>query len=216
MSYTKPISHSSRKLFAKCPKQWHDKYVLGNKTETGAAAARGTNIHEEIERFYRHSIPLSNPVLMPWRRVLEALTLKSPVPEAELARTSEWQMTKFDAPEAFYRGKLDLRYDDSAVHVIADWKTGRKYPEHEEQGLDYVALSDERDAYRTEFYYIDQPLCVVTFNYTKDQRARQIDKIQHEVNKIRAEENFDPTPGNFACRYCPLSWRNGGKCEAAP
>lgn len=214
--YDKPISHSSRKLFRKCPKQWHDKYILGNRTESGPAAARGTDIHGELEKFFKEKLPLSNPVFQPWRRALEALTVRQVLAEQELARNAEWEETTFDAPDAYFRGKVDLSYMLGNTLVIIDWKTGRVYKDHQEQGEDYIALAPEAERYQTEFWYIDSPQLVAINKYTKKDRPKFVKRVKEEVEAIRAETEFKATPSDFNCRFCPLSWRNGGKCEAAP
>jgi hypothetical protein len=40
--------------------------------------------------------------------------------------------------------------------------------------------------------------------------------IEDQVRIVRADEEYLPTPSNDACRWCPLSWRNGGDCNKAP
>jgi len=216
--YDKPISHSSRKLFKKCPRQWHDKYINGNRTEPGVAAARGKDVHFEIEQFFKARRALTNPALNPWRRALEALTVEqNGEAEKSLGRDAEWNAVPFEAPNAYFRGQLDRSVLlPCGTRKIQDWKTGRVYDDHREQGEDYIALEEPADRYLVEFWYIDQPTHVVTFHYGGNTRAGFVERIKSEVEKIRKAEEFPPTPSNFNCRYCPLSWRNGGECEAAP
>ena len=216
--YTKPISHSSRKLFKKCPKQWHDKYINGNRTEPGIAAARGKDIHFEIEQFFKAKRALTHPVLNPWSRALEALSIE-PGGEAEksLGRNAEWEAVNFEDPAAYFRGQLDRSVLlPCGTRKIQDWKTGRIYADHQEQGEDYIALEEPAERYLIEFWYIDSPTHIATFHYNANMRADFIGRIKTEVEKIRTAEEFIPTPSNFNCKFCPLSWRNGGKCEAAP
>lgn len=213
--YDKPISYSGRSAWKKCPHRWHWIYVLGNRQEAGAAASRGTLIHSEIENFFAKGEPLYHSALQPWRRPLEALTIHSPQPEEELAVDKDWSKVRFDDPVAFYRGKTDLKYWAGDTLVYIDWKTGRQYPDHEEQGKSYMALGDEAERYRVEFWYIDQPLSISTFHYTKEDRAEHIDEIKRDVDTIRMANIYPATPCS-ECKWCPLNWRNGGKCETAP
>ena len=117
--YTKALSYSGMRLFKDCPKRWAHKYIDGNKEVSGKAAERGTRIHEQLEAFYKGAPFPSDPVLSPWRRALEALTLYNPVAEGEIAVDSAWNSVKFDAEDAYLRGKIDLAYMDGSTLVIA-------------------------------------------------------------------------------------------------
>jgi len=218
MSYDKPISYSGKKLFKQCPKRWHNTYVLGQREPSGPAAERGTRLHEKLEKFFiepHRGYPKDDKVLAPWRRVMEALTLYSPTPEANLAVDKDWSPVAYDDPAAFYRGKADLMFTTCGELHIHDFKSGRKYPEHEEQGLSYVALSAEYPRMHTCFTYLDHPLDMLEFTYTPTQREDHIAGLINEINEIRATTEFLPK-ANDGCKWCPLSWRKGGDCHAAP
>lgn len=214
--YNKPISYSGKSLFKQCPKKWHNQYILGNRGPSNPAAERGTRLHEQLEKFFMGGVfPRGIVVLRPWRQFMEALTLESPSPEAELAVLSDWTPTTFDDEGAYYRGKADLQYiKDDTLHIF-DWKSGRVYPEHSEQGLSYVAMGAEVENYKTYFVYLDSPLTVHTYDYTAKQRLEEQEKLSEEIEVIRLAEDYPGTPNQY-CRYCPMNWRTGGECHAAP
>jgi len=216
MSYAKPISYSGKKLFKQCPKRWYHTYVLGEREPSGPAAERGTRLHDKLEQFFLRGTgyPQDDKVLAPWRRVMEALTLYDPSPEAALAVNKDWEPVDFDSPDAFYRGKADLKFSRSGEVHIFDWKSGKKYPDHEEQGMSYVAMAPEHTLAHTCFVYLDSPLDMLEFQYTPTQREDHIAELINEINEIRATTEFLPKP-NDGCKWCPLSWRKGGECHAA-
>lgn len=217
MSYDKPISYSGRKLFKQCPRKWYVTYVEKDREAPGVAAQRGTDIHDQLEQFFRGGVAYPNTkVLAPWRRFMEGLTLYDPVPEGDLAVDVEWNPCGFDDEHAYYRGKADLVYQEGDTLVILDWKTGKIYPDHEDQGKTYMALHDECSKVRTGFVYIDQPLTVHWRDYTAEHRTQEIEVIRSDIELIRNATEFPATPNSMGCRWCKQSWRNGGTCEAAP
>ena len=214
--YDAPISYSGKSLFKECPKRWEDNYIRGNRPPSGKAAERGTKLHDELETFFKGTpYPRDNTVLAPWRRFMEALTIYLPTAEGELAVTADWKPCSFDDPKAFYRGKADLFFNLGGILHILDWKSGRKYDTHEDQGKSYVAMSPEHDSYRTGFVYLDHPLEVLEFEYTQTEREDHIAELIKEVNGIRTATEYPATPSDKACQWCPLSWRKGGECKSA-
>jgi CRISPR/Cas system-associated exonuclease Cas4 (RecB family) len=54
------------------------------------------------------------------------------------------------------------------------------------------------------------------WEYSPTELDDTIGQIKEDVEYIRSREVYDPTPSMSACNYCPLSWRRGGTCNAAP
>jgi len=214
--YDKAISHSGKKLFKQCPKRWYHTYILGEREPSGPAALRGTMLHDKLEQFFiRGTGYPDDNTLRPWRRVMEALTLYNPTPEAAMAVDKDWNPVDFDSPDAFYRGRADLSFvRDGELHIF-DWKTGRKYADHPDQGLSYVAMSPEYPRTHTAFFYLDSPLDVVEHQYSPTEREDHIAELIQEITTIREATEHPPTAGE-GCKWCALSWRRGGSCHAAP
>lgn len=212
-----PISFSSKSLFNECRYRWADVYINGNRQPPGRAAQRGTALHDKLERFFLgNGYPRSDGDLAAWQPFMENLTQYSPVPECELAVDAKWQQTPYDAENAYARGKADLRFENNDTLYILDWKSGGIYADkHKEQGEMYVALSPERERYRTEFVYLDHPKIVHAHEYTHKERRTLVMKLIDEIETIRHATDFSPTP-NSGCKWCPLSWRKGGSCVKAP
>lgn len=214
--YTKPLSYSSLSLYYQCPKLWARTYIDGVRDAPGPAAERGTRIHQMLEDFFngKNAYPAGNPVLGPWQSRIEALQQFGPTAEGEIAALPDWRPTHFGNPLALLRGAVDLRYENGPAYIL-DWKTGKKYASHVEQGEVYVALAPEdAEDYVVQFYYLDQPFHVDEWKYNQAGRLALREKWAEKAIAVREATEYPATPGE-KCTYCPLSWRNGGECKRA-
>lgn len=216
MSYNKPLSYSGMSLWKQCPRRWEWTYIEGNREPPGPAAMRGTLIHQMLEDYYngKTAYPSGNSVLGPWQSTLEELVHFSPIAEGELAVDSGFVPTSFSDPLAFLRGAVDLRYSTDEACNILDWKTGKIYESHVDQGALYAAITPLTDIKVVRFYYLDQPLHTVEWRYTLEQQLEQRDRWAEQANIIRAATEYPAVPGDH-CNWCPLSWRKGGECKRA-
>jgi len=215
----RPQSYSSISLYKKCPKSWEWNYVLGNRKPPGPAADRGTELHLKLEEFFlgKTQYPAYDKTLRPWQRFMENLTRYNPVPECLYAVDKHWGPVDYEDPDAWARGKGDLTYTLESTRHILDWKSGRVYPNHPEQGRMYVALDQEEpEIYKTEFVYLDIPLHIDSrYVTTEDKRLDRV-KLDHQIIAMNTDEEYKATPSQEACQWCPLSWRRGGDCRSAP
>jgi len=118
--------------------------------------------------------------------------------------------------KAVLRGRADLVYEVDGVRYILDWKSGRVYPDHPEQGLTYVALDTTgAHRYRTEFVYLDMPTTTIPRDYTMYDRQQKMNELEVIMTTINNDTTYTPTPSTVACKYCPRSWRTGGDCKRA-
>lgn len=212
-------SYSSIALYRKCPAQFEWNYVLGNKTPPGPAADRGTELHLLLEDFFKGKTPYpsKNPVLKPWQRYMEALTIYTPTAETEYCVHRDWTKADYEDPNAWVRGKADLACNQGVVRHLYDWKSGRVYPDHEAQGDMYMAMEQgDYERYCTVFVYLDIPLHTVPRYRTLEDRDRERKKIDLIVQTINEDTEYKPTPSHNSCHYCKRSWRAGGPCHKAP
>lgn len=219
--YTKAISYSGLSLYRKCPAAWSDVYINGNRGKSGAAAERGTMLHKKLENlFTKDETIVTDTTLKPWGPYMEQLKVHRPRVEVELAATEDWCGTEFSSEDANARGAVDLLYQLPYGIHIKDWKSGRVYPSHEEQGKFYAALAlavmDNQGAYEIEMVYLDQPGMIQKWSYDYEEVSDIQDALGEEIRALRLVEEYAPTPSNENCKWCPLSWRNGGKCHASP
>lgn len=215
--YNKPISYSGKSLYKKCPAQWKDNYIDGNRGEGNAASERGTALHLKLEEFFLGGpYPSGDKCLSKWQKYMEELATHNPSAEAEVAVDKEWNQVSFDDKTGHFRGKKDLDILGAGVKKIYDWKSGKIYPDHVYQGQAYTALdATEAGEYEVTFVYLDIPLHTQVWNYSQAQKAKFREGIDKEIQVIRLDEEWKPNPGDH-CHWCRLNWRNRGSCTAAP
>jgi hypothetical protein len=211
-------SYSSLSAYRKCPKYFHWCYVLGNRKPDSPQAQRGTELHALLEEFFKGAqYPSRNKVLKPWQRYMEGLTIYNPSPEAALAVDKDWRPCAYDSKDAYARGKADLRLTVGNTHRILDWKSGRVYDDHVDQGKMYMALDDYETPFcETEFVYLDIPLHTVPRRYSNADKQVETTKLIQLIETVNTATEYPPTPSHNSCQYCPLSWRVGGECRSAP
>lgn len=221
--YDKPISYSGKSLYKKCPRKWHDAYILGNREPPHPKAERGTALHLELENYFRDKTPYptASKVLAPWQGYMSTIydlgKIYSGEAEGEIACDSNWKPLAYDDPKAHARGKKDyslFRPTDSVLRIW-DWKSGKIYPEHKLQGQYYAAISPDADLVVPEFAYLDIPLHTEASEYTRSQVDEIRKELDDEIAIIRMDNEWRPNPGD-ECRWCKKNWRAGGDCTAAP
>lgn len=215
--YDKPISYSGRSLYRKCPFKWYDNYILGNRQPSGKAADRGVYLHELLEEFFQGQAPYpsGNRALAPWQPFMEALATYEPTAEGEVAVTKEWQRCGFADQNAYFRGKKDLDIEAGGTLILFDWKSGKVYDSHVTQGKDYAALSTGYDKYIVNFVYLDIPFHIKRWEYSAVQVEQHKQELITDIEVIRNATEYPKIPSD-ECRWCHLSWRNGGDCKRAP
>lgn len=218
MSYDKPLSYSGLSKYKECPRAWADVYINGNRTPPSPAMERGTRIHEVLELYFNTGMyPDHVKELAPWRATMDTLKSWGAVAEQPLAVDRDWNAVSYDDPAAFFRGKTDLSYQLAGSLYVVDFKTGRKYPSHVNQGRAYVALTTApSESYIATFMYLDHPPQTEKWHYTSAERDDIIAALRDDIDKVRSDSEYAPTPSPTACRWCTLSWRSGGDCHAAP
>lgn len=216
MTYNKALSYSGLSLYKACPLLWHEHYVLGIREPSGAAADRGTRLHQLLEDFFNGApYPSGDKDLRPWQDYMQKLKAAGNyTAEGEVAVDAQWQPVGFDAGDAYFRGKKDLDVVEGAILTLYDWKSGKIYPEHVDQGKAYACLTPGHEKYVARFVYLDLPLHVQEWEYS----AAEVEDFRGEhtqiIEEIRHAEEFKPTPGS-KCQWCKKSWRRGGDCKRA-
>ena len=213
--YSKPVSPSSLKLWKECPFKWADCYIHGNRQPPGAAAQRGTDLHNMLEDFFNGSpYPSGNKTLAPWQRLMEGLAATDCTAEGEIAVDRNWQQIDYKSPFAYYRGKKDLHYEHGTTLNLYDWKSGKIYDDHEFQGASYAAMSPNYEIVNVRFVYLDHPHVIKSWTYTTQEVAAKRVEFSTLIEEVRLAEEYPATPGD-GCTWCHLSWRRGGSCKRA-
>lgn len=209
-------SLSKLKTYEQCPRKFQYRYIqrLEEKTKS-QAATRGTNNHKIIEEFILGNtkvLPEDLNFYQPW---LSSLKETDAYPEHKVALTTEWKVTGWEDPDADLRSILDLKVvQPDRIHVY-DWKTGKIYPDHDDQkelyALTAFAEHPNVNVVISTHVYLD-----LNKNrektYHRDEVPSTQKRWERRVRKMYAEEEFIPVP-QFFCRYCPYSKAQGGPCQ---
>ncbi len=220
---SKAVSYSRMSLYKKCPASYEWQYVLGNKQpfEPGSAADRGLRIHQSIENWYNGVGDLDEEI--PYK-IAEKLNVTyidvndskcATLPEFEFAVNKDWEKCGFEDDEAIIRGYIDnlFLYDDKVL--IHEYKTGREYPEHEEQKLLYgliaLTLYPEYSEAVVEGIYLDLKK-VVTTRVSRTFLKKMQGVWERDLAKL--DVPIYPARPGIHCRWCPKSSKKeGGVCQ---
>lgn len=217
MSYEKPLSYSSISKYKKCPAMWEWSYILGHWEPSGKAADRGTMLHDTLETFFTFPqtvLPPKEGIWKPWGPLLHGLREYSPVAEGDIAVDRNWSPVEYKSREAYYRGKVDLKLAARDHLFIIDWKSGKVYDDHWNQGADYVAMSPGFEKYTVFFVYLDSPTLIHRWHYDKEDAVAFQENATEIIEEVRSAEHYPFNKGPH-CRYCPRSKNKGGDCKYA-
>lgn len=214
----RPWSDSRLSCYEDCPKQYWYRYVehMPSFREDSPAATRGSGIHKQAELYLKGEIHMYPPELQKVSGHAMKLKALKATPEQQLAVTEQWTRCEWDAPEAYFRGIIDITYksEPTTVH-IEDWKSGQIYKSHDVQISRYVALAapdyPEAEKFVTRLIYLDQgvvtPPKIVPVDRIKPIRLM----LDGSIHNAEADEIFPVKPGS-ACKWCGYSRKYGGPC----
>lgn len=216
-------SFSSLSTFEQCPKRLAFKRIDRIEEPSSEAAERGSQIHNQAERYVRGELGDDPPLpLMKFEqgfRTLKSAFEKGIVHcEEEWGFAKDWSAVEWGDPDCWHIGKLDcfVKNDDGSA-LIVDYKTGRKYGnelKHGEQGLTYAIAAfmryPELDFIKVEFWYLDKGE-KLTRQYTRQQALVLQPQLHQRAKKMTTCTSFEPTPSANACRFC--HYGKEGICE---
>ena len=110
--------------------------------------------------------------------------------------------------------RLDAVLPSTAGHVlhVVDFKTGKPYSSHTQQGDLYALMTQAQygQAQRVfvHFWYLDTPALVQTTAYPARHSRAAWEKA---LGMLEAEQVWAPHPG-VHCRWCPYHRDKGGPC----
>jgi hypothetical protein len=220
-------SLSSLGTYERCGFKYRLKYVEKIKETRSTSASRGVDNHAIVENFLKGTIQDVPEELGFYRNFFTGLKSYEIYPEHKISLTRAWTPTKWGAPDSWYRGVLDLKLIDRTRRldgekqelaqsaVVYDWKTGKIYPDHDDQKSIYslAVLSEQPALYqvRAIHVYLDRNESrEKTFH--RDQVPELRKQWETRVQGLEQDPVFIPNPG-FHCRYCSFSREKGGPCQ---
>ena len=224
MSTTKELglipawSHSTLKVFETCAYRSYIAKVKRISEDYGPAAKRGSEIHDQAEKYVDGRLTEFPDTLSKFTSQFERLKKLYDEGKAELEGewgfTIEWEACHWMAKNVWARIKLDaiVHEDDTSARVI-DYKTGRQFGNeisHGQQALTYAIGSFLRypdlQYVQTELWYLDHGT-VTEQSYTRDQALLFLPKLHERAIVMTTAEKFPPNPSKTNCKWC--SYKNG-------
>lgn len=118
--------------FTKCRRKFLYSYIQRLPRPRGAAAERGVDQHAHVEAYFKDGTPLPLDLrsYTEWFEMLRGLNYTA---EAKLAMLAGWVPCAWEDPAAWWKGVLDLLVLRGRTAWVFDWKTGKVYPDHDDQ-----------------------------------------------------------------------------------
>lgn len=215
----KAWSYSAVSQHKKCPLAFRFRRIDRLPEPEGAPLLRGHDIHAHLAHYLTHGhwIPDSpNTPSDHWKGALDALRERGAKPEQQVAFNKDWIPVAWYAPDAFVRVVFDAIIMERDYIEIIEFKSGKVYPEHEQQKRLYAlaAMKYHPPAQigGVRLWYIDQK-----------EEGDSYAAHRHSVPMLEVEfENFPreflqdtlyPARPGVHCRWCHFRRSNGGPCE---
>ena len=209
-------SYSRLSTYRDCPFKAKCKFLDKLKEPEGPALAHGSEIHKLAEGFLKGEIKRLPTELKTLGKEFKDLKKLEVGTEEQWAFRQDWKTCDWFAVDCWLRIIVDA-YAKTDVHtlVIVDHKTGRIYPEKQDQlnlyGLGGLLMYPEVNTVKTAFWYIDHNT-VKEETVTRDQLPDIKKHWNKEVKAMMLDTTFAPRP-NDKCRWCHFRKSNGGPCK---
>jgi CRISPR/Cas system-associated exonuclease Cas4 (RecB family) len=215
----RPWSYSRKSTYDECPKEYWYQYVenVPGFKPASPAADRGSDLHLKGEHYLKGELKIYPPEYQKVAGHLMMLKAKDAIPEMKMAVSDKWEPVDWAAPEAYFRGIIDVHYEaeDGKVVHIEDFKTGKAYDSHPKQMETYVALVaphyPKAQTFHTRLIYIDQGI-ITPPKITNVERLRPIRLMLDGAIKNAEEDTIFPVRAGSHCKWCSYSQRYGGPC----
>jgi len=211
-------SHSTLKVFETCAYRSYIAKVKRIGEDYGPAAKRGSEIHDQAERYVDGRIAEFPDTLSKFTTQFKDLKALYDEGKAELEGewgfTIEWEKCHWMAKDVWARVKLDaiIHEDDTSARVI-DYKTGKQFGNeiaHGQQALTYAIGSFLRypalQHVQTELWYLDHGTTTKQ-SYNRDQALMFLPKLHERAMIMTTATDFPPNPSQHNCKWC--SYKNG-------
>lgn len=211
-----PWSLSQYNLYKKCPTAYKFRVLDRVPDPAGPAAARGTDIHAQLEAYLATGLWSGN-IREFTRDKAEKMREMTYAPEMKIALNAEWQPVEWKDPTAWVRGVIDAFHCTAAEINMGEWKTGKVYDDHVNQRRLYLVLAlcafPEVKKAKIETIYADQDHAQSS-ELAREELLSEQTHWKTAVQPMLKDTFFSPRPGTH-CRWCAFSKEKGGPCAVA-
>jgi CRISPR/Cas system-associated exonuclease Cas4 (RecB family) len=181
------------------------------------ALIRGETVHRSAEQFIRGEVRTLASELRTFKDEFRDLRKRRASAEGKFAVDRTWKLVDFfDWDRAWGRMVADAHYVDRRTAFVIDFKTGKMYPDNEEQlelyAIPVLLTYPDAAEVRTALWYVDQGKIGGERTFTRKKLPVLIKTWTRRVVSMLTDTKFVPRPGEH-CRYCNFRKTKGGPCE---
>ncbi len=214
----KKWSYSRWSTYNKCPASYEWTYKFKKPRTTSPALDRGLDIHKKAENYVNGIIKSMPKELLKFESEFKYLKRDykkgNGKTEPDISVNLNGSQATMRTTDYFIGFGDYLSFSDNCIDCI-DYKTGRMYPEHRDQGHAYstslLTLNPKIETVNVEFWYLDKG-DVTEFNYSQSDLPRMKRLWANRIDKMYADTKFKNTPHKF-CGWCNRHVKNGGDCK---
>lgn len=209
-------SLSSLGVFEKCHFKYKLQYIDKLPVPRGAAASRGVENHKLFEDRVKGDLAALPLEYNYYEGLCKEIIDKKGEAEYKVSFNRQWQPVEWNADDVWFRGILDV-YVPAEVAWVIDWKTGKIYPDHDDQKHLYstaiLSQYDHVQRVRAEHVYVDLgKRREKTFDRAELLGMQKHWEVRAGFLELTPPEDMIPSPG-MHCRWCPFSAKVGGPCR---
>lgn len=201
--------------FEKCQAQYKYRYIDQIPTPKSTSAQRGIDTHKIVEDFLLGNVPSLPDELSFYSQFLTSLKNAGVHAEIKLGVDRSWSPVSWDNEAVWGRAVLDALHINGSVANVYDWKTGKPYPEHDDQKELYAAFvfSNYPEVQRVNSFhtYLDSRKTIPKV-FDRPDLTGIVERWTDRVRRMEEAQMFIPNP-TFSCTYCPFSRAKGGPCR---
>ena len=212
-------SYSRYSMHDQCASQFEWHYILKKPRTSSHALERGLDTHAKAENFVNGKIKGMPKELLKFgsefRSLKKEFSKKRGYCEPDISTNKDGSPSTRETSNYFI-GFADFFHEPPKdILTVIDYKTGRQYPGHRDQGHAYSTFllqqHPEQEAIDVEFWYLDSG-DVVNFHYEQKDLPRMLQLWERRINKMYADKKYKATPHKF-CGWCGRNRKNGGDCN---
>jgi CRISPR/Cas system-associated exonuclease Cas4 (RecB family) len=217
----KAWSYSVVQQHRKCPLSVKFRKIDRLAEPDNEPQARGQSIHGALAQLVRTGEfpPDANvPNKEEWRRRLVHLHTAGAQAELQIAFDKDWNKVEWFGAGVWARIIIDALYFHSSgrVAIVHEFKTGKVYPEHEQQerlyALAVMKLHPNVDSVLVQCDYIDLPNRPGKFiTFVRSQEKELEREFADFAAPLLAESIYPASPGTH-CQRCHFRRSNAGPC----
>ena len=206
-------SYSKLSLYEQCPAKYKFRYVDKLSTPKGAAASRGTMIHEGVEAFLLGKAETIPREAADFWDIIKEVKKHKPKIEHKIGFCQNWKAVAWE--DAWGRSVIDAGYKVGKEAIVPEWKSGKIYEDHADQRrlyatLAYLVWPDIKKS-TAKTYYFDQKTiksCEVLPEHVEEITTG----FSQRVYFMHTDDEYAPRP-TWSCAYCDYSRLKGGPCK---